>query len=263
QSCRVIWVREGMARRSASENSIGFSTSPLIFSFQSAKLLATIAAYSSLSGMVVPLARNFGAMSASLNSFAIDEGCRKKRCVFSVTSSALVRNSRKPEPCCERSLNDQPLRATAVAPAIPATEPTVRATPVRSWRRLSFLSMGGLRIDLILAGEHRSDVVPDARDEHEHDVDDHEEHDQRGADELDGARWLAAAVEVVQPRKRRGHARRHHQPGKNDQRQDAEDHDQVNQFLQDVVVALMRKLEPHVMHDRRPDVAQLLARGQQ
>src|ERR1700719_324085 len=97
QSWRVIWVRDGMARRSARENSIGFSTRPLTFSLKSANLLATIAWYALLSGLVLPLGRKFGAISASLNSGASDEGRTKKRCVVRVRSSALVRNLRKPE----------------------------------------------------------------------------------------------------------------------------------------------------------------------
>src|SRR3954471_12411439 len=72
QSWRVICVRGGSARNCASENCIGVFTRPSTFSAQFLKSLRASAWYTGFCGLLVPLLRNFGDRSASVNSCAID-----------------------------------------------------------------------------------------------------------------------------------------------------------------------------------------------
>ena len=78
-------------------------------------------------------------------------------------------------------------------------------------------------------------------------------------------KWMVRAV-WRPPKRSTSHgnggidAGRHGQPGEDDERQHDEDHGQIDELLEDVVVALVREFELHVVPDRRPDVAELLAR---
>jgi hypothetical protein len=70
QSWRVICVRAGMARSSASESDSGVATSPSTASRQLTKSSTAWRAQSSLRGRVLPLVRKSGDMSASAYSRA-------------------------------------------------------------------------------------------------------------------------------------------------------------------------------------------------
>ena len=86
------------------------------------------------------------------------------------------------------------------------------------------------------------------------DVDQHEEHQQIGGDEVDRARRLASAEQVEQERQRGGDRRRHGQPGEHHRRQQHEDHHEVGELLQHVVALgglAARMTQPQMI----PDVA--------
>src|SRR3990167_3524479 len=115
----------------------------------------------------------------------------------------------------------------------------------------------GLLTDRVAAGDHRADVVPDARDQDHDDVNDDEEDDGGRGDEVQRARRLAAGEEIDEPREGSIDAGRHAETGQHDQRQDDEDQDQVGELLQDVVVAAVVEAEAEMLHDRGADAAKL------
>ena len=90
-------------------------------------------------------------------------------------------------------------------------------------------------------------------------MDDDEEDDQRGADEVDRARRLAAAEDVDQPGEGRVEPGRHGQPGEHDERQHDEDQAEIGELLEHVVVAAVAEAQPHVVDDRAADAADLRA----
>src|SRR5579862_9878072 len=204
QSWRVIWVRGGMARSSAMESDNLRSTRPPTSMRQSAKSFAAWAAYSSVWGLSVPLARKTGAMSFLENSGASAWCPANRRCIrrvrFSTSPSALTTH------CCSES----GVQAASIS------APALASIPLRRLRRVS--AIGPFPLDHIASRDHRTHIVPRAR-EHDHDhVDDEEAQEPERAKEMDRARGLAPEEHPGKDRERRVHRRRYGQARQHHQR---------------------------------------------
>ena len=76
----------------------------------------------------------------------------------------------------------------------------------------------------VAAGDHRADLVQRPGEDHHDQVHDDEQHQEPGGDEVDRARRLPPAEQVEQPRPGRVHRRRHGQPGQHHHRDQHEEH---------------------------------------
>src|SRR5262245_6725889 len=129
-------------------------------------------------------------MSASVNSRAKAPGPITARCTFKVSAS----------PASSTALNHG-LSGSASQPAS-VSEPAAASEPLKKLRRSSLslllgrmmrlVMAGSCRLDGVVAGDHRAHVVPDAGQDHHHDVHEHEQHGRSGAEKMDAARRLSA-----------------------------------------------------------------------
>ena len=98
------------------------------------------------------------------------------------------------------------------------------------------LLMIRLRFDPVVSGNHRAKVVPEAGDDYLKHVNDHEEHQRPGNNEMDRPYGLPAEKDIHPAGVQCVQRRRHTQSHQDHQGEKEEDHRQIGEFLQHVVV---------------------------
>src|SRR6516165_11639528 len=93
----------------------------------------------------------------------------------------------------------------------------------------------GLLREVVIAGNHRTDVVESAGENHHRDMNQDEQDNRKRGDKMNGACALAASEQVREPMKQGVETRRHRQAGENDHRQQQEDDKEISELLQHII----------------------------
>ena len=104
------------------------------------------------------------------------------------------------------------------------------------------------------ARDHRSHAAPESGKKNHHDVDQQEEHESQGDEEMKRARGLLAAEQIDGRRNRGNKSGRHRQARPDHQGKQNEDHEQVGEPLEHVIRPGFRRarpLEAQMAGDRR------------
>src|SRR6185437_9950838 len=140
------------------------------------------------------------------------------------------------------------------------------APTVKRVRKLRRLVSAIVRLDAVTACDDGAQIVERAgEDDHDH-VNDEEDHEAEGAEEVDGARALPSAEDEKQFGKRAIHGGRHGEAGQHDQRAEDEDHGEIGELLQHVVVQRLLafgEAQMQVIDDVLADIPQVALFRQQ
>src|SRR5262249_44985101 len=158
-------------------------------------------------------------------------------------------------------LGSHALRESASQPASTSAAALAAARPRNRRRERLFLcSMARSLIDAETPRDHRAHVIPEATDDHLENMNEHEQHQQPGRDEMNRPRRLAPADDVYPAGPERIEPWRHRHAHQYDQRKQHEDDYQVGKLLQDVVAfgrLTGRMLEAQMIDDRLSDRAEV------